>query len=195
MNEEASDREIISRVCAGEVNAFELLVERYEKRVFQIVGNHVRREDIEEVAQDVFVKTYQALKDFRGESDFENWISKIAVRRCYDYWRKKRRTREVPMSSIGSTEINWVERVLSGASIEEFNTDASKASARAVLSNVLDKLSDADRMVITLVYLEEHTVQEAADLLGWSVANVKVRAHRARKKLYALIEGVGEKDG
>jgi RNA polymerase sigma-70 factor (ECF subfamily) len=179
---ERDDLEIIEEVLDGDTNRFEVLIERHREHVFRLVGRRVPAEDAGEVAHDVFVRAWTSLSSFRGDSPFEHWLSKIAVRTCHDYWRARYRSKEAPMSTLGEEHAAWLENA---ASVE---TDESGMMAREIMMKALAGLSPADRAVIELVHLEERPVREAADLLGWSVANVKVRAHRARKKLKTILD-------
>ncbi len=189
---ESSDIEIIRRVIAGDVNAFEHLLKRYEEHVLKIVKRHMPYHQIEEIAQDVFVRTYQSLPTFKQKSGFKQWISTIAVRTCYDFWRKAYRSRELPMSAITENHNEWLEQVISAQSFS-FYERGSQEEAKELLDWALDRLSAEDRMVVELVYLEGLSGKETADLLGWSVANVKVRSFRSRKKLKKLLAGLIER--
>jgi len=80
----SSDTEIVRRVLKGDVNAFESLLIRYKDTVLKIVKKHVPYNDVEETIQNVFLRTYQSLPSFKGESGFRQWLSSIAVRTCYD---------------------------------------------------------------------------------------------------------------
>lgn len=182
------DGEIIRQIVAGDVNAFEQLLHKYQAHVLKIVKKHIPPEQVEEVAHDVFLRAYQSLTSFKQASPFQNWLSSIAVRSCYDFWRKQYRNKEVPMSSLSEKHRHWVESNLSQQSSRSYQEQADQEHAREILDWALDRLSAEDRMVIELVYLEELSGKEAAKLLGWSVANVKVRSFRARKKMQKLLQ-------
>ena len=85
--ENIDDNEMINRILKGEVNVYELLMNKYESTILSILKKRLPFEQIEEVAQIVFIKAYQSLSTYKGESSFKNWLSSIAVRSCYDYWR------------------------------------------------------------------------------------------------------------
>ena len=119
------------------------------------------------------MKVYQNLKSFRSEAPFEHWVSRIAVRCCYDFLRATRRERQtVPLDGI---EIGIADNV-------------NPARAAEVLRWAMAQLSADERLVITLLELEEKSVREVAWLTGWSESNVKVRAHRARNALKKILE-------
>ncbi len=181
------DSEIIARVRNGEVNAFEILVHRYTPAVFGIVSRHAPRDRAEELVQDAFVEAFRSLGSYSHKAPFSHWLSRIALRCCYGFWRSHRRTAEIPMSSLSEESENWMNHLLAARSREAFEAEAARSEAAEVLTYALDRLSPKDRMVLTLVYLEGHSVQEAADLMGWTLVSVKVRSHRSRTKLRKII--------
>lgn len=185
----ATDLDVIRRILDGKVNDFELLFNKYQSHVLKIVKKHVPYEQVEDVAHDVFIRIYQSLATFKNTSDFRHWVSSIAVRTCYDFWRKQYRNREVPISSLSEKQQTWLESVLSAQSGQSFRIISEAQEAKELLDWALNQLSAEDRMVIELVYLEGYTGREAAKLLGWSTSNVKVRSFRARKKLEKLLVG------
>ena len=186
-NDESSDAEIIRRVLAGDVNAFELLIKRYQAHVFSIVRKHVPKTQADEVAHDVFVRAYQGLGGFSEKSGFSQWLAGIAIRTSYDFWRREYRRREIPASQLTDAHREYIENTVSGVSAETFEQDGRRLEAVEILEWALNRMSAPDRMVLELVYLEEYSHREAAELLGWSVVNVKVRAYRARKKLARIL--------
>jgi len=183
-----ADAQIIEAVLGGDTEAFGLLVERHREHVFRIVGRRVPRQEVEAVAQDVFVRAFTSLPGFAGRSPFEWWLSRIAVLTCHDFWRRSYRSREAPMSSLGEEHREWLRKTLADESGSSSERSEERLVARDLVMRALDELSPPDRAVIELVHLEERPVAEAAALLGWSRVNVKVRAHRARRKLQGVIE-------
>jgi RNA polymerase sigma-70 factor (ECF subfamily) len=188
----SSDEEIVRQVLGGNVNAFESVILRHRVLVLTIVKKHVPEDAVEETAQEAFVRAYQALPTFKGTGAFSQWLSSIVVRTCYDYWRKAYRSREIPMSALNEKHAQWLEEVISQMPEEAPDEREPQMEAREILNWALGKLSAGDRMVLELVYLEGCSVQEAAELLGWSKANVKVRSFRARMKLEKLLSKVKE---
>ncbi len=190
------DGDIIERILAGEVDAFELMLVRYREYVFGIVMKHVPENDVEEVAHDVFVRAYQSLPTYKYKGAFKYWLSRITVRTCYDYWRNRYRVHEQPFSTLDERQINWVKRYtqISHNAAQEKMT--SSCEARELLEWAMDRLSPEDRMVLELIHIEMYPVKEAANMLGWSAANVKVRAFRARRKLRKTLDTlVGHQGG
>jgi RNA polymerase sigma-70 factor (ECF subfamily) len=187
---EAKDAEVVRQVIDGDVNAFESLLKKYQNLVLTIVKRHVPYYEIEGVAQEVFVRAYQALPNFEKTGSFRQWLSTIALRACYDFWRKQYRSRELRMSDLTERHRDWLEKTLSYQSDQSFRERGRRKEARELLDWALSKLAPKDRMVLELMYLEGLPLKEAADLLQWSVANVKVRSFRSRKKLEKILAGL-----
>jgi RNA polymerase sigma-70 factor, ECF subfamily len=184
------DDEIIRRVLAGDTDLFEELLMRYQEHVGRIVAGHVPREIVDEVAHDVFVRAYTSLPTYSFRMPFSHWLSTIAVRSCYDAWRSVSARKEVSLSGSSDAaeeQQQWIEHVLATESKERFDVMVRQQDATNLLQGALAQLSPENRMVITLVHLEGRSVREAAELLGWSVVNVKVRAHRARQQLRKIL--------
>jgi RNA polymerase sigma-70 factor (ECF subfamily) len=194
---ETSDTAVIQEILGGNVNAFELLMDRYQGFVASIVTKHVPRASVQEVAHESFVRAYRSLDTFQARRPFKHWLSRVAVRCCYDFWREHYRNREVPISSIPEEAHPWIESLLADRSDGSPDGNAQNREALGLLRWAMDRLSVEDRMVLALVHLEEHTTAEAADLLHWSVPKVKIRAHRARKKLRKTLADAipGRKEG
>jgi RNA polymerase sigma-70 factor, ECF subfamily len=182
----SDDLEIIRRVLQGEIDRFAELITRYQQHVAKIANRHVPSDRVAEVAHDVFVRAYSSLSSFSGQTPFEHWLSGIAVRTCYDFWRARRRE-ELPVSALATEHQVWMDHVLAAESDEQFREQARRQEASELLQWALNHLSAENRLVLTLVHLDGYSVREAAGLLGWTVVNVKVRAHRARQMLRALL--------
>jgi RNA polymerase sigma-70 factor (ECF subfamily) len=183
----SDDAEIIDRVLQGEIDRFAELIDRHRQHVLKIVNGHVPADRVAEVAHDVFVRAYRGLPRFSGRVPFEHWLARLAVRACYDFWRASRRE-DVPVSSLTKDQAGWLDRALAAQSDEQFREQAGRRESLEVLDWALAQLSPENRLVLTLVYLEGRSVREAADLLGWSLVNVKVRCHRARQALRTLFQ-------
>jgi len=180
----SDDAESIDRVLHGDIDRFADLIARHRQHVLKIVQGHVPADRVEEVAHDVFVRAYRSLSQYAGPAPFDHWLSRLAVRTCYDFWRTCRRI-DVPVSALTEDQVGWLDHALAAESAEQFREAADRRESLEVLEWALAKLSPEHRLVLTLVTLEGHSVREAADLLGWSVVNVKVRCYRARKALRA----------
>ena len=155
-----------------------------------IVSRHVPYELVEETAHDAFVRAYRSLAGYAGTGEFKSWLAAIAVRTCRDHWRREYRNKEQPMSRLGARHRAWLEKTLSSSGGNP--GDAPAEEARELLSWALAHLSPDDRLVLELVYLEGLSSREAARLSGMSVANVKVRAFRAKRKMKKLLDEMTE---
>jgi RNA polymerase sigma-70 factor, ECF subfamily len=182
------DAEIVRQIVDGDVNAFERLAVKYQGLMLSIVTKHVPFDQVEDTMQDVFLRAYRSLPKFRSDGEFKSWLSVIAVRTCYDYWREHYKSQEVPMSSLTEQHQAWIEAAMSDESSRSFYEMNPGKEARELLDLALSALSPADKMVLELVYLEGRSVKEAAGLMGWSAANVKVRLFRSRRKLKNFCE-------
>lgn len=189
----ASDSDIINQVINGHINAFESLIKRYGDIVLRIVKKHIPYNEIEDVTQNAFLRIYQSLPMYKGTGDFKNWLSSITVRTCYDYWRKAYRSREVPINFITKKHQKWLEDMVSDLPENQPDDKDNKKEAAELLEWALDRLSPEDRMVLELVYLEGHSGREVADLLGWSLSNVKVRSFRLKRKLKSILKAAYKK--
>ena len=176
---EPADERLVKDALAGDDGAFVHLVRRYKRKVFALAARFSRDADeLDDICQDIFIKVYENLGKFRNDAPFEHWLSRISTRTCYDALRKRRKENLfVPWESIHY-------EIADGAGGE---TEAAE-QARDLLERGLARLQPAERLVITLLELEEKSVREIAGMTGWSEANVKVRAFRARQKLKRLLE-------
>jgi RNA polymerase sigma-70 factor (ECF subfamily) len=181
---ERSEAELIAAVLGGDAASFEPLVAKYSPRVFATARRYARREsEIEDIVQEIWLKAFDKLASFRGEAPFEHWLMRLTVRTCYDFLRVHQRNRESSFSEISEPEEDWLDRF-----VADPGTAAEEAEAAKVLINrVLEKLSPEARMVIQLLEIEDRSVKEIADLTGWSVPLVKVRAFRARAEMRKIL--------
>jgi len=176
-----TDEALVSTALAGDESAFAELVARHKRRVFAAAARFARDDhQIDDIAQEIFVRVFRHLGKFRGEAPFEHWLSRIIVSACYDFLRRERRVRE----QVSLDGVEWEMR--------DSGIDAaiSAGRARELVHWALAKLSPDEQLIITLAELEERPMKEIAELTGWSESNVKVRAFRARQSLKRIL---GEK--
>jgi RNA polymerase sigma-70 factor (ECF subfamily) len=186
---EPSDIGLVSLARDGDEAAFEELFNRHRRRVALIASRFFRqREQIEEIVQESFTKAYFALSDFSNqqEASFAAWLARIAYNSCYDELRRSKRRQESTLSNISEEDAEWLTETLSapetGGNIEDV------AITRDLADKLLARLSADDRMVLVMLDAEEMTVSEIANLTGWSISKVKVRAHRARASLRRVLQ-------
>jgi RNA polymerase sigma-70 factor (ECF subfamily) len=181
---EASEAELIAAVLRGDAASFEPLVQKYSPRIFATARRYARKEsEVEDIVQEVWLKAYSKLASYRGDAPFDHWLMRLAVRTCYDFLRGHQRNREATFTDLTDAEDDWLERFAAAPEATSENADAAKK----LVERVLEQLSPPARMVITLLELEDRTVKEIADLTGWSVALVKVRAFRARAEMRKVL--------
>ena len=181
---ERSEAELIAAVLAGDAASFEPLVQKYSPRVFATARRYARRDsEVEDIAQEVWLKAFDKLKSFRGEAPFEHWLMRMTVRTCYDFLRGHQRNRESAFSELSEPEDDWLERF----AVAPDSVSDSADAARLLVERVLEKLSPEARLVITLLEIEDRSVKEIAELTGWSAPLVKVRAFRARGEMRKIL--------
>lgn len=179
----AADEDLVAATIDGDDDAFAELVRRHKRRVFAAASRFARdSHQVDDIAQDVFVRVFRNLAKFRRDAPFEHWLARITVSACYDFLRKERRIRE--QVALGAVEFE----------IQDHTIDSAIAAGRAreLLHFAMRKLSADDHLILTLCEIEERSVREAAELTGWSESNVKVRAFRARQNLRKILESSHE---
>lgn len=184
------DLAVIKQIMEGDVDAFEGLLRKYNHRVFSLVGRKVPAEDVEAVAQDVFLSAFRSLGTYEDMQPFEHWLARIVRRRCCDYWRERERRNKVETVSMDAPDYSSMSYVLSGLSHELSHQDDARESTAERIHRVLGRLDAEDRALLEGVYFEDVALKEMSAMLGWSLVKTKVRAHRARKKLRVLLESM-----
>lgn len=176
------DRELVRRGQAGDKEAFEELVRRHQHRVFAVAGGILRRrEDVEDIAQQVFVKAYFSLKRFDQRAAFSTWLYKITVNECWDLLRKKKvrpLLYESDLSEEQAQQFGAAERLDSGA-----QDVSEKLEAQQQVENLLHGLDERDRMMLILKEVEGFAIEEIAEILDLNANTVKVRLFRARRRI------------
>jgi RNA polymerase sigma factor (sigma-70 family) len=176
------DNEIINSVLQGEQDQYAQLVKRYQNFVFTIVLRYTsNREDAEEIAQDVFVKAYRSLADFRGESKFSTWLYTIVTTTCITFLRKKK----VPVYSLDTEQM--FDLADNQNSAFKANQVEQKSKVQ-VINEALRLLSIDDARIITLFYQAEQSLEEIGRILGIDPNTAKVKLHRARQRLKEKME-------
>ncbi len=176
---EIPESEWVARARIGDEDAFVHLASTYRPRIWSTASRFARsRAELEDLTQDLLLKLWRGLSSYRSDAPFEHWVMTVAVRGCYDFLRSNRRRRESEAIVDPEEHRNTPDN--------EPDRERTRREAWETVAILLDHLDTKDRMVITLLDLEERGVRETALLTGWSETNVKVRAHRARKKMRNL---------
>ena len=177
-----NDIEIIYRILSGDSNAYGELVKKYQNYVFTLALRFTHnREDAEEVAQDIFIKAYKSLADFKGNSKFSTWLYTIVYTTSITFLRKKR------LETTSIDDENTFLQLENQDSAFNANTIEHK-SKMAMLNQAISMLSADDAQLITLFYKGEQSLEEIGTVLGVEANTVKVRLHRARTRLKEKME-------
>jgi RNA polymerase sigma-70 factor, ECF subfamily len=188
---EPDDPTIIAEVLRGDTSAFETLVIRYQRRIFGSVRRYAQSEsDTEDIVQQVFVKAFTKLASYRGDAPFEHWLMRLSVRTCLDFLRSQRRKPEILMSQLSEAETALLDR----GAIDSGQDQQNSAAACELVQRLLDHLPPPYRIVITLLEIEERSVKEIAQLTGWSIPLIKVRAFRARRQMRQWLERMADSE-
>ena len=183
MNQQrASDTDLIGEVLAGNTRSYAILLERYQHMVYTRAVRMLGTPELaEETTQDIFVKTYESLSSFRGDSKFSTWLYRVAYRKILDALAREKRNSghmvsTAPENILGQgTETTWLQ--------------VSSREKREILLRVLERLSVEENAVLSLFYLQEQSLKEIGALMDVSPSTVKVRLFRAREKLKGMLEG------
>ena len=182
--------DLVRRAQAGDVNAFEELMIRHQRLVFAIVGGILRgREDVEDVAQQVFIKVFQSLRRFDRRSAFSTWLYKVTVNECWDYLRKKRARPLVYEADLSEEQAQQLEaRHPVGAEGGPTASADRRAELRDMLDRLLAELTEEEQTMLMLKEVEGFSVEEIGEILTLNVNTVKVRLFRARGRLMRLYQ-------
>ncbi|MFZ5427734.1 MAG: RNA polymerase sigma factor [Thermodesulfobacteriota bacterium] len=178
----------VKRVLDGDTDAFEVLVRAHQEHLFRLLSRHLPHCEVAEAAQEAFLDAFQNLSKLRDPARFRSWLSAIALRRAADFWRGKARRNERGVDFSSAEEVAWLEEVMVEDSSSRFEELTERREAARLVETLLDELSPEDRIAVELFYAEEYGVAEIADMLGWGESKVKVRLHRARKKMARRFE-------
>lgn len=175
--ENKDDIYYIEKVISGQTNYFSYIVEKYQNIVFSIalkvLGN---REDAEEMAQESFIKAYKSLHTFKGKAKFSTWLYRITYNNCISEVRKKKQ------HFMSTDDVQIKDET------EEMNLDGIPEENRAkYIQAALKKLPEDEYTLVMLYYFEDQSIEEVSSVAGLSQSNTKVKLHRARKKLYTIL--------
>ncbi len=174
----------LERVRQRDEAAARVLVERVQPLVEKLVRAHLpRNDDVEDLMQDVFLKLFSRLGQYRGQVPFEHWVSRVAVSTCVDRLRAQKRRPVTRWTDLSESEQRLVDSLAA-----EVPAGAPELDAWGVMEKLLAALSPAERLIISLADMEQKTIQEISELTGWNSGVVRIRAFRARQKLKSLYQ-------
>ena len=181
-----TDRELVTRAGAGDQEAFEQLVRDNQNRVYSLAVRLVGdREEAADLAQEAFLKAWQGLASFQGESSFATWIYRLTTNVCIDYLRRKKRRQEVePAVSLDDEDSGWAEPADAGQDPQRKLEEAERSRA---LSRGLERLPEHQRQVLVMRELSGLSYQEIGAATGLDLGTVKSRIARARLALRKIL--------
>ena len=170
----------IEAVRNGNVQAFSFLVEKYQKLVYTLALKLLKKpEEAEEMAQDTFVKAFQKLNSYEGKSKFSTWLYSITYNACISELRKRR----IEFKSLDDRQISDLDE----QKMHDYYRETRKEDQEKYLNLALARLPEDDQVLVTLYYYENQSMDEISQITGLTVSNIKVKIHRARKKMYELL--------
>ncbi|HOY22779.1 MAG TPA: RNA polymerase sigma factor RpoE [Cellvibrio sp.] len=185
------DQQLVERVQKGDKRAFDLLVLKYQHKIFAVISRFIRdHAEVQDVAQDAFIKAYRALPNFRGESAFYTWMYRIAINTAKNYLVA--RNRRPPASDL---DVEDAEFFAGNDAMHEMNTperNLLRDELQAVIDQAFRDLPDDLRMAVTLREIDGLSYEEIAEAMDCPIGTVRSRIFRAReaidKKIQPLIE-------
>jgi len=185
--DQQEERGLIERAQRGDHEAFAALLQRHQRRVFSLVANLLRRPaEVEDIAQQVFLKVYLALPRFDSRAAFSTWLHRIVVNECYDHMRRQRAQKAGPGSEVAMNDPSELERLAGAGGEADPEEVARRAELRSLLERLFQHLPAEDRLLLTLRELEGFSVNEIAAVTTMNPNTVKIRLFRARKRLVEI---------
>ena len=176
-----SDQHYINQIVQGDTSVFGVLVDRYKEMIFTLALKMIKnREEAEEVSQDTFIKIYNSLNKFKGDSKFSTWIYKIAYNTCLDRLKKnKKEENSISIDEFSDHLVKTLDNALSALEEKE---------RKQTIQNCLNLLSREENFLLTLYYFDDQNLDEIAKVMGINSNNVKVKLFRSRKKLAVILK-------
>lgn len=171
----------LQKVLEGDISKFSYFIEKYKDMAFSIAFRIINnREDAEEIVQDSFLRAFKSLKKFRFDSKFSTWFYRIVVNNSLSKLkREKKDTLNIDIDKVSDSIIENVESVYKGL---------IQADQQKFINYALNELCIEDRLLLTLYYLNENSIEEIAEITNISQETLKMKIHRARKKMYIVLE-------
>ena len=170
----------IEAVRKGNVQAFSFLVEKYQKLVYTLALKLMKKpEEAEEMAQDTFIKAFQKIDSYEGKSKFSTWLYSITYNACISELRKRR----IEFKSLDDRQISEQDE----QKMNDYYRETKKEDQEKYLNLALEKLPEDDQVLVTLYYYENQSMEEISLITGLTISNIKVKIHRARKRMHSLL--------
>ena len=176
-----SDQHYIDKILQGDANAFAVLVDRYKNMIFTLALKMIKnREEAEEVAQDTFIKAYNSLTKFKGDSKFSTWIYRVAYNTCLDRLKKnKKEDNNISIDEFSAHLIKTMDNALSALEDNE---------RKQTIQHCLNLLPREENFLLTLFYFEDQSLEEIGKIMSINANNVKVKLFRSRQKLAVILK-------
>lgn len=173
----------------GDERAFEEIVHRYSPRVFRVASRFFRQPaQVEDAAQEAFLKAYTQLSGYEGRGSFEGWLTRLTTHLCLNMLRSAKRRPELSVSQLTDDEGEWLENQLAVVSLERHRAGERGLVASDLAEKVMNELPPEDRLVLMAIDGEQLSVADVAEMTGWSKSKVKVRSFRARRRMRKAVE-------
>jgi len=183
-----AEAELIRRCRGGDQTAFETLVKKHERRIFGLIYQIIHSsKDVEDIAQEVFVKLYFSLPQFRMDASFDAWVYRITVNQCYDFLRKEKRHAQVTMSELTEEDAYRFESLESTTQPTAREFDRT-IETKQIADRLLGLIHPRDRILLVLKEVEQLSIGELAQIFRTSRSAIKLRLFRARRQLQAAYE-------
>jgi RNA polymerase sigma-70 factor (ECF subfamily) len=184
-----SDAELVAAALDGERGAFEQLVARFQSLVFNIAYHYLgRREEVEDLAQEVFLRVFQTLDRYDTGRPLKHWIGKIAVNRCLDELRKRKIRRLHLASDLGDGDREGIDQLMEASGQNRPLTELEAERCMRLLEVSMNVLPEKDRIAFVLREMEGQDYTDLAAMLGISEVAARIRVSRARKRLQVELE-------
>ncbi|MGH7937152.1 MAG: RNA polymerase sigma factor [Bryobacteraceae bacterium] len=185
-DEDFDEQRCLRRIAQSDENAARELLRHFHPFVLKLVRAHLpRRSSEEDLVQMTFIKIFQNVESYRGKVPLEHWISRVTINTCLNALRAEQRRPEWRLADFDKETSGAIERL--ARTEADFASPDDSREARELLERLLERLSPNDRLLITLLHLEERSVREVHEMTGWSRAAIKVRAFRARTRMKKML--------
>ncbi len=183
------ERETLEKAQRGDDAAFNLILQAYRKRIFGTIARIINRpQDVEDVAQEVFVRLYFSLKQLRTPEVFEPWLYRLTINASYDYLRRGKRRADYPVADFSEEMMLLAD---ADAGTDQYQEDRRRKAIRDLMEWLFSQVSDEDRILLTLKEVEGRSLRELQEIYDVNENALKVRLFRARQRVLKAFEKAG----